>query len=179
MKPLLRLLRLAGAFGIAMGTSACSACTAAEHRQFDFWVGRWEVFLADGSRAGENRIEAVAGGCALLESWQGRGGFAGNSLNSFEPKTGQWHQHWVDSQAGHLSLSGGWDGRRMLMSGESRDDKRPGVRLLDRIGWTPQADGSVRQLWERSDDGGRTWATVFDGRYVRVKAAAGLFLRAR
>jgi hypothetical protein len=54
-----------------------------------------------------------------------------------------------------------------------------GVRLLDRIGWTPHDDGSVRQWWERSEDGGKTWATVFDGRYVRTKDASGLFLRAR
>jgi hypothetical protein len=27
----------------------------------------------------------------------------------------------------------------------------------------PGKDGSVRQLWESSADGGRTWTTVFDG----------------
>jgi hypothetical protein len=175
----LRFLRLAAPLTMAVASSACTACSAAEHRQFDFWIGRWDVFLPDGSRAGENRIEPVASGCALLESWQGRSGFAGSSLNSYDPSTRQWHQHWVDSQAGRLSLAGSWDGHRMLLSGESADAKRPGLRLLDRIGWTPQADGSVRQLWERSDDGGKTWTTVFDGRYVRARRGAGLFLRAR
>jgi hypothetical protein len=38
-----------------------------------------------------------------------------------------------------------------------------------RIAWTPRPDGSVRQWWQRSDDGGTTWHTVFDGRYVRAK----------
>jgi hypothetical protein len=69
-------------------TSACSACTGAEHRQFDFWVGRWDVFLPDGSLAGENRIERVAQGCALHESWRGRSGFSGHSLNSHDAATG-------------------------------------------------------------------------------------------
>ncbi|HYE69919.1 MAG TPA: hypothetical protein VD932_00160 [Aquabacterium sp.] len=179
MPHLLRLLRLAGLLGMAVSGSACSACTAADHRQFDFWLGHWDVFLPDGSRAGENRIEAVANGCALLETWQGRSGFAGSSLNSYDSVARQWRQHWVDSQAGRLALAGGWDGQRMVLSGESADAKRPGLRLLDRIAWTPQADGSVRQLWERSEDGGKTWATVFDGRYVRVKRSARLFLRAR
>jgi len=26
----------------------------------------------------------------------------------------------------------------------------------------------VRQLWESSSDGGRTWTVLFDGHYVRV-----------
>jgi hypothetical protein len=179
MRQLLCLLRIAGTLGMTALTTGCSACTAAEHRQFDFWIGRWDVFLPDGSRAGENRIQAVANGCALLESWQGRSGFSGSSLNSYDPLTRQWHQHWVDSQAGRLALTGAWDGQRMVLSGESADAKRPAARLLDRIAWTPQADGSVRQWWQRSEDGGKTWATVFDGRYVRAKNTASLFLRAR
>jgi hypothetical protein len=179
MPSLLHLLRLVCTIALAAVGSGCSACTAAEHRQFDFWLGDWDVFLPDGSRAGGNRIEAVANGCALLETWQGRSGFAGSSLNSYDPAARQWRQHWVDSQAGRLALAGGWDGQRMVLSGESADPKRPGVRLLDRIAWAPRADGSVRQLWERSEDGGTTWATVFDGRYVRVKRSAALLLRAR
>jgi hypothetical protein len=35
-----------------------------------------------------------------------------------------------------------------------------------RITWTPDADGSVRQLWESTDVKGQ-WSTVFDGRYTR------------
>jgi hypothetical protein len=39
-------------------------CSTAEHRQFDFWVGPWDVFAPDGKKAGDNRIEAIDGGCA-------------------------------------------------------------------------------------------------------------------
>ena len=38
-----------------------------------------------------------------------------------------------------------------------------------RMTFTPHPDGSVRQLWESSDDDGRSWQTAFDGRYVRRK----------
>jgi hypothetical protein len=37
---------------------------------------------------------------------------------------------------------------------------------LNRITWSPNPDGSVRQHWEQSSDGGTTWATIFDGLYV-------------
>ena len=41
-----------------------------------------------------------------------------------------------------------------------------GGAALQRITWTPLEGGVVRQLWETSKDGGRTWAVVFDGRYA-------------
>lgn len=145
------------------------ACTAAEHHQFDFWLGTWDVTTPDGKPAGENRIEAIANGCALLENWQGRGGVSGKSVNIYDRHDGRWHQEWVDSGGLRLTLTGRWDGTRMLMEGTLPDDDKPGQQVLQRISWTPASDGSVRQLWETSADGGKTWEAAFDGRYVRRK----------
>ena len=40
---------LAGASAFAQAPAAPPlACQSAEHRQFDFWIGEWEVFLPDG-----------------------------------------------------------------------------------------------------------------------------------
>jgi hypothetical protein len=44
-------------------------CAAAEHRQFDFWLGDWEVRDATGKLVGHNGIEAAHNGCALIEHW--------------------------------------------------------------------------------------------------------------
>jgi hypothetical protein len=57
----------------------------------------------------------------------------------------------------------------MVMTGEAPSSKKPGVTALQRVTWTPSSDGTVRQLWESSEDGGTTWTTVFDGRYSRVR----------
>jgi hypothetical protein len=38
--------------------------------------------------------------------------------------------------------------------------------LKQRITWTPNADGSVRQLWETADSKG-AWSVVFDGTYTK------------
>ena len=40
---------------------------------------------------------------------------------------------------------------------------------LNRITWTPSGDDHVRQQWETSTDGGRTWSSVFYGVYSRKK----------
>jgi len=36
-----------------------------------------------------------------------------------------------------------------------------------RAAWTPQPACRVRQLWESSSDGSKTWTVVFDGLYAR------------
>jgi len=38
---------------------------------------------------------------------------------------------------------------------------------IQRIAWSVNDDGSVRQLWESTADGGVTWTVQFDGKYVR------------
>jgi hypothetical protein len=145
------------------------ACSAAEHRQFDFWIGRWEVFTPDGKKAGNNTIEAIDGGCALIERWQGGGGFTGTSLNSWDPQARQWRQHWIDNQGGLLRLAGALEGGRMVLAATEADPMKPGATLRQRISWALQPDGAVRQHWETSQDEGVTWATSFDGRYVKAK----------
>jgi len=138
------------------------ACQTAEYRQFDFWLGEWEVFLPNGKKAGDSRIEAIAAGCALLENWSGNGGFSGKSLNSYDSEDKRWHQSWVDSSGSRLELVGSYADKRMVLS------SAPGS-TVQRIAWSVNDDGSVRQLWESSVDGGKAWAVQFDGKYVRRK----------
>ena len=131
-------------------------CQTPEHRQFDFWVGEWNVTTPDGRVAGTNRITSIAGGCALLEEWAGAKGMTGKSLNIYDASRKVWHQTWVDSSGSLLQIEGSFSGAAMKMGNAS-----------NRITWTPLDGGGVRQVWEQSKDGGKTWATVFDGRYSR------------
>ena len=140
------------------------ACLSAEYRQFDFWVGTWDVFLPNGQQAGENRIEPISAGCALLENWSGRGGFTGKSLNIYDRDDKRWHQTWVDSSGGLLMIAGSLVDKRMVLSSEGSGAVGS---VQQRITWTPNDDGSVRQFWESSADAGKTWTVQFDGKYVR------------
>jgi hypothetical protein len=148
---------------------AARPCQAAEHRQFDFWVGQWEALGAAGKKAGQSRVELIANGCALPEQWTGGGGVSGKSLNIYSSGERRWHQTWVDNSGVLLLLAGGFVGRSMVlsMSGPSAGD--PKVTQTQRITWTPGADGSVRRLWESSIDAGRSWIVRFDGRHVRAR----------
>ena len=142
-------------------------CASAEYRQFDFWIGDWEV-TQNGEPAGTNSIHPVHGGCALQENWQGtgEGGISGSSFNIYDKATSRWHQTWVDSSGSLLLLDGGLVDSSMVLIGQ-RPTRDGSGQATHRITWTPNADGSVRQLWEASKDGGSAWSVVFDGQYVR------------
>jgi hypothetical protein len=159
----MRLITLCLLCALASTASAQapSKCAAPEHRQFDFWVGTWQV-TENGKPAGRNRIEAIDAGCALLETWEGVEGLTGHSLNLYDAKRGRWHQTWVDSRGALLILEGSFRNGSMVLEGAHEDPKR-----RERITWTPLPGGDVRQHWETTTDGGSTWATAFDGRYAR------------
>jgi hypothetical protein len=70
-----------------------------------------------------------------------------------------------------LELSGEFANGQMVLAGSP--PTRDGRTLTRRITWTPNADGSVRQLWETSFDGGQTWQTAFDGHYTRKNKTVG------
>ena len=162
---LLALLSLMPAVAVAQTPAQKRPdCTAAEHRQFDFWLGAWEV-TEKGKSAGTNRIESDLNGCVLIEHWTSASDGRGTSLNFYDRDTKAWYQTWVDGSGGALCLKGG------VMDGRMRMQTQPaaGATAVERITWSQEPDGSVRQLWESSRDGGTTWTTAFDGRYVKSK----------
>lgn len=138
-------------------------CEREAFRQFDFWVGEWEVRNPEGKVVGHNTIERVLDGCALKESWRGAKGSAGHSFNMYDHTREIWHQTWVGGRGMLLLLEGGLRDGSMVLEGEYPG--RDGVMRKQRITWTPKEDGRVRQHWQQSDDGGE-WRTVFDGLYV-------------
>lgn len=145
-------------------------CTSPEHRQFDFWLGQWEVTNPQGQVAGTNRIELIQDGCVLLETWTGAKGGTGTSFNMYAAADKQWHQTWVDNRGGRLELKGGLRGTRMVLEAKAPSAADPAKTVLQEISWEPSPDGSVRQVWRTSTDGGKQWSTQFDGTYRKAKS---------
>jgi len=144
---------------------AAKPCSAPEYRQFDFWLGDWNVeSAANPGRISRNRITRTNGGCTLLEQYTTPGGFEGSSLNFYDAARKVWHQTWIDNQGQPLYIEGGFDGRAMVLA-TTTDPQN-----VQRITWTPLPDGRVRQHWESTADNGRTWTTVFDGYYSKRSA---------
>lgn len=159
------LLVLLAATTTALAADAPKPCSGPAYRQFDFWAGDWVVTDPAGKQVGTNRIDVELDGCVLHENWAGASGYRGQSLNFFDRRTGKWTQTWIGTDGGALILTGGLRGKEMILRGEAPDAK--GNPALQRITWTPLDGGKVRQLWESSSDGGKTWTTAFDGTYAK------------
>jgi hypothetical protein len=159
-------LSILAAFAVSAPLAAQAApppaCDAPEHHQFDFWIGDWNVTAQD-KPAGTNQITAILNGCVLHEHWAGTKGFKGESFNYYDRTEGTWNQVWVDQGGNALRLSGHFANGVMELAGDGRQpDGKP---IRQRIRWSRNADGSVRQLWDSSTDGGKSWQVQFDGVY--------------
>ncbi|HYW53919.1 MAG TPA: hypothetical protein VE826_08115 [Dongiaceae bacterium] len=149
-------------------TAPPAPCISAQDRQFDFWLGDWDVTdNASGRPVGTNDVTRELRGCVLQEHWAGAGarGGHGMSFNHYDAARKLWHQTWVDDSGGILYLDGGLRDGSMILSGKRIG--RLGKPVTDRITYTPRPDGTVRQWWQVSRDDGKTWATSFDGIYHR------------
>ena len=88
-------------------------------RDFDFWLGEWDVFGPQERQAGRNSITSLYGGGAIAEHWHGAGDVEGHSLNAYDPATDRWHQTWVDSTGGLLLLDGHLVDGSMVLEGSA------------------------------------------------------------
>ena len=150
--------------------STPNPCADSRSRDFDFWIGEWDVFVG-GDLAGHNSIRPLVDGCVLHENWRGAQGGAGTSLNFYNTRTGLWQQFWVWRNGTTLELAGTYRDGRMVLEGESLDAS--GARLKNRVTWFANEDGTVRQLWEVTAAGAGVWRTVFDGHYRKSKLVHG------
>lgn len=147
--------------------SPCSCCEEAYH-QFDFWLGDWVVY-SKGKMAGFNKINKIEGGCIIRENWKSVGSsLTGTSYNFYDKVEKKWKQVWVDNQGSVLQLSGNYADNKMTMLSEERVDSQ-GKRIINRIIWTNNSDGTVNQRWELSEDGGLSFVVLFDGLFRKRK----------
>lgn len=137
-----------------------------EARQFDFWLGDWEVFMPNGQKAGTNSVQLFSNGCGLLENWTSAVGNDGKSINFYDPGTAKWYQSWIGSGGGALRYEGTFKDGAMRFEGET---VAGGKKTLQKLTFFKLDENTVRQLFEASTDEGKTWTVTFDGKYVRKR----------
>jgi hypothetical protein len=135
-----------------------------KYHQFDFWLGTWEVYKnGTDTLVGHSQIESIIDGLGLLENYSvTKGSFQGKSLNKYNPARERWEQYWIDNSGLTLHLTGGLVDGKMVLEDVKTGNKGDG---FNKIVWEKLPDGSVRQTWSVSQDGGLSWSVVFDGEY--------------
>lgn len=143
-------------------------CSSLEARQFDFWVGEWNLSWTskEGKTvSGVNRISRILNGCVLKEEFSDSNGeFTGMSVSAFVPWAKQWKQTWVDNSGSYLDFTGEFMNNRMILH---RKAQRKGKEFMQRMQWYNITGNTFDWNWERSDDGGTTWVVLWKIHYER------------
>jgi hypothetical protein len=162
--------------GLLLATAALAQqkpCQSPEYRQFDFWIGEWEVSWpaspASGRQAGKgaNRVESALGDCVVVENFDGSPGMQlrGMSVSTYDARSRQWKQTWVDNTGGYLDFTGRFQGGEMVLT--RRATLPDGKPILQRMVWKNIRPDSFDWSWERSEDKGKTWQVLWPIHYVR------------
>jgi hypothetical protein len=146
-------------------------CEDAEFKQFDFWLGDWDVAsAADGVHRGSSHISKEMGGCVVWENWTSAGSpYFGKSYNTWNPNLKRWEQYWVDTSAGVMFFHG--ELKNKVMDYWTDDVPQVGGgTLLRHLQFFNLGPDKVRQFSQGSSDGGNTWHTEYDFIYTRAPA---------
>jgi len=160
------LLSLVPKHSVSQKSNTSCACCTQVHKQFNFWIGDWNVYDTAGVKIGENSIVHLESNCVLNEHWTSASGSTGSSYNYYNVSDSTWNQVWVDSKGGNLVLKGRLQEDKMIMK-SALQKGISGNEYFNRITWTPNQDGSVSQLWEVLNKENEVISVAFLGTYKR------------
>ncbi len=146
----------------AAGRNQHPCRNAPEYRQFDFWLGEWDVETS-GQKIARSSIQLILDECAIFENYEANG-YSGKSLTSWDAGEQRWEQHYTDTAGLSRSFVGKFEDGKLVMLTEF---ERQGAKVTTRMTYSKEGPDRVRQYLETSLDGGKTWAAGYDGMYVR------------
>ena len=146
-----------------------SPCDRAEARQFDFWIGEWNLTWGDTGR-GTNIITSEMSRCVIEENFTTHDSkpFIGHSVSVYNHKIGKWQQTWVDNSGNYMDFLGEFKDGKMILS---RQAERQGKKILQRMVFSNIQKDNLDWSWESSEDNGKTWKPLWEIRYQRKGTA--------
>lgn len=149
-------------------------CSNPVYRQFDFWLGEWEVFNVNGKKAGDSKISLILDSCIIFEEWisanttQGIR-YAGKSFNTYNNRSKQWQQTWVDNVGGSTEFLTGKSENDKIVFQTASFQLSKDTMAMRKLTFYNLGKEKVRQHGEISKDNGASWATEYDLEYRRRK----------
>jgi hypothetical protein len=149
-------------------------CSGPQFRQFDFWIGEWDVFGKSGQKAGDSKISLILDSCIILEEWisaniqQGLR-YAGKSFNTWNAASKEWQQTWVDNTGNTTAYTHGkFEDKKIIFNTDPFPFSKDTIAVR-RLTFFNMGNDKVRQLGEITKDKGTTWVTEYDLEYRRKK----------
>jgi hypothetical protein len=166
----LALIVVSSRFAQPTSTTPQNPCEAPQQKQFDFWVGEWDLTWPGEKPAetghGSNSIKRIMDGCVVQENFSGGDSMhlRGTSISTFDANSGRWKQTWVDNEGGYLDFTGEFKNEQMILQ---REAVRNGTKILQRMVWKNITPNELDWSWEASRDGGKTWQVNWPIHYKR------------
>ncbi len=141
-----------------------------QYNEFDFWVGKWNVFQTGANfKVGTNVIEKAPGGCSLIETWESiTGGETGKSLTYISLETNKWEQTYIGS-GGQKTVYTDGEMVEGVMTFLYSMVKKNGVSVKGKFCFKLLPNGDIQQYQEETPDQGKTWNKLFDFTYRQMK----------
>lgn len=142
-------------------------CDTTAYKQFDFWVGTWNVYDTKNNLIGKNNVVKMKNACAIQENWSSKTSTSkGTSYNYYNATDKSWNQVWIDNTGGSLVLKGGYKNHKMVLKSNLISGEK-GI-YYNQITWLKNSDGSVTQLWELLDVDNTSFNEIFRGTYKKI-----------
>lgn len=141
----------------------CNCCKE-EYKQFDFWLGEWEVYNLKGFKVGENLIVSIQDHCLIQENWKSDS-LTGTSYNFFDSKDKTWNQIYIDNLGTVLQLKGTFQNNKIILRSDKIKSSKANFFYYNQITWEKNNSGNVLQKWDIIDDSGKILQTAFEGIY--------------
>jgi len=140
-----------------------------DNRALDFWLGEWIISAPDGSPNATSGVTLELDKCMVVERWNGGRDHTGENVFAYSADDKSWHGMFADNEGRvHVFLDGKVTPGSAEFSGPSRGPQ--GETVLNRVTIHRLSEIQVEQVWQKSSDQGKTWITVFRGKYTRKQA---------
>ena len=149
-------------------------CSSPQFRQFDFWIGEWDVFGKNGQRAGDSKISLILDSCIILEEWTSANvqqglRYAGKSFNTWNAASKEWQQTWVDNTGNTTAFTHGkFEDKKIIFTTDAFPFSKDTIAMR-RLTFFDLGKDKVRQFGEITKDKGVTWLPEYDLEYRRKK----------
>jgi hypothetical protein len=141
--------------GVLQDTSALPP----EAREFDFWVGTWD--LGTNGNQGHDVVKRVGAGVGILEKFTAPG-VQGWSITVYDPRSETWTQTWHTTKGSYIQFTGKKEGDQIVLV-SIKDDTHLRLSFVD------IKKDSFAQVYAVSHDGGKTWQQLNRIPFIRVK----------
>ena len=151
------------------GSDSSKPCGEGQRRQFDFWLGSWDVSWPTSPHgpagSGRANVQKIFGNCVVQENFSADPlPLRAMTLSSYIPEAGQWNQVWVDNEGHYRDLVGESKNGEIVLSGPAEVN---GKKIMRRVMWKNIKPMEVDVSWEESGDEGRTWQVIWPMHYTR------------